>query len=61
MKIEEWPLTQIKPYKNNPRKNDAAVDIVAASLRRFGKRQPIVVDQNGVIIMGHTRLKAAIK
>ena len=44
-----------------PRQNDAAVDAVAASIREFGFRQPIVVDADGVIIVGHTRYKAALK
>ncbi|MCL6546732.1 MAG: ParB N-terminal domain-containing protein [Bryobacteraceae bacterium] len=61
MKIELWPLSKVKPYPNNPRLNDDAVDAVAASLREFGFRQPIVVDTEGVIICGHTRWKAAQK
>ncbi len=59
MKIETRPLADIKPYQNNPRKNDAAVGAVAGSIREFGFRQPIVVDADGVVIVGHTRLKAA--
>ena len=61
MKIELQPLAKIKPYENNPRLNDAAVDAVAESIRRFGFRQPIVVDTGGVIVVGHTRWKAARK
>ena len=61
MKIELWTLSKIKPYPNNPRLNDDAVEAVAASLREFGFRQPIVVDAEGVIICGHTRWKAAQK
>ena len=61
MKIEIRPLSDIKPYPNNPRLNDSAVDVVAASLKEFGFRQPIVVDGEGVIICGHTRYKAAQK
>ncbi len=61
MKIELRPLPDIKPYGNNPRLNDSAVDAVAASLREFGFRQPIVVDTDGVIVCGHTRFKAALK
>jgi DNA modification methylase len=61
MQIEQRPIGSIRPYENNPRHNDAAVDAVAASIREFGFRQPIVVDDNGVIIIGHTRLKAALK
>ena len=59
MKIEERRLQDIKPYEKNPRRNDEAVEKVAASLREFGWQQPIVLDKDGVIIAGHTRLKAA--
>jgi len=51
----------VKPYYRNPRKNDEAVDDAAASIKAFGWRQPIVVDKDGVIVVGHTRLKAAKK
>ena len=61
LQIEIRPLDSIRPYEHNPRKNDAAVDAVAASLREFGFRQPIVVDGEGVIVCGHTRYKAAVK
>ena len=61
MKVEQWQLTQLRPYEHNPRLNDEAVDVVAASIREFGFRQPIVVDEDGVIIVGHTRYKAAQK
>ncbi len=59
MKTELWKLTDIKPYEKNPRHNDEAVTAVAASIREFGFRQPIVVDECGVIIVGDTRRKAA--
>jgi hypothetical protein len=49
MKIELWSLDRIRPYPNNPRINDDAVDAVAASIREFGVRQAIVVDTEGVI------------
>jgi DNA modification methylase len=61
MKIELRKLTDIRPYENNPRSNDAAIAAVAASIREFGFRQPIVVDVDGVIVVGHTRWKAAQK
>jgi len=61
MKIEQWEIGRVRPYERNPRKNDEAVDAVAASIREFGWRQPIVVDGEGVIVVGHTRLKAALK
>ncbi len=59
MKTEMWPIERLKPYEQNPRINDGAVDAVAASIREFGFRQPVVVDEEGVIIVGHTRYKAA--
>ncbi len=61
MLIELRPLTSIRPYDKNPRINDDAIDAVAASIREYGFRQPIVVDTDGVIVCGHTRYKAAQK
>jgi ParB-like chromosome segregation protein Spo0J len=61
MEVKEWPIEEVKPYKNNPRNNDDAVEATANSIREFGWQQPIVVDTDGVIIVGHTRLKAAKK
>jgi DNA modification methylase len=61
MMIDIRPIESVKPYPGNPRQNDEAVDAVVASLREFGFRQPIVVDPDGVIIVGHTRFKAAQK
>src|SRR5262245_8269860 len=61
MQIDLWPIERIKPYDRNPRLNDGAVEAVAASRREFGFRQPIVVDSDGVIVVGHTRWKAAQK
>lgn len=58
MKIEQWPLSRLKPYTRNPRINQA-VEKVAASIKSFGVRQPIVVDRKGVIIVGHARYLAA--
>src|SRR5947209_18749535 len=61
MHIELRSIGSIHPYESNPRINDPAVDAVAASTRAFGVRQPIVVDESGTIIVGHTRYKAALK
>jgi len=61
MKVENRKITDIKPYDKNPRDNDGAVEAVARSIREYGFRQPIVVDAEGVIIVGHTRWKAAQK
>ena len=59
MAIEMRGVDEVKPYANNPRVNDGAVEAVARSIKAYGWRQPIVVDKDGVIIVGHTRLKAA--
>lgn len=61
MKIESVAINKIIPYEQNPRKNDVAVDAVAASIKEFGFKIPILLDKNGTIIAGHTRLKAAMK
>lgn len=61
MKVETVSIDKIKPYENNPRNNDDAVDAVANSIKEFGWQQPIVVDNGRVIIAGHTRYKAAKK
>jgi len=61
MQIYDKRLDEIKPYENNPRHNDNAVDAVANSIREFGFKVPIVVDSGGVIVAGHTRYKAAKK
>lgn len=58
--VEWWPIEKVRPYEKNPRQiKDAAIAKVAASLREFGWRQPIVVDAEGVIVVGHTRWRAA--
>jgi len=59
MKTEMRKTDDIRPYEQNPRRNDAAVEAVTRSIREFGFRQPIVVDADGVIVVGHTRWKAA--
>jgi DNA modification methylase len=61
MNIKMVKIGEVKPYDKNPRKNDNAVDKVAASLKEFGFKQPLVVDKDGILIVGHTRLKAAKK
>lgn len=60
--VATWPIDRVRPYDGNPRTiSPAAIDKVAASLTAFGWRQPLVVDANGVLIVGHTRLAAARK
>jgi ParB-like chromosome segregation protein Spo0J len=59
MKVELTETGRVIPYARNPRKNDVAITKVAASIKEYGFRQPIVVDEEMVIIAGHTRLQAA--
>ena len=61
LKIVDMAVDVLNPYENNPRKNEAAVDKVAESIREFGFKVPIIIDKNNVIVAGHTRLKAAQK
>jgi DNA modification methylase len=61
MQIEMRKLSDIRPYENNPRVNDQAVEAVVRSIKEFGFRQPIVVDEQSTIVVGHTRFKAAQK
>lgn len=61
MKIELVEIARVVPYARNPRRNENAIAKVAASIKEFGFRQPIVVDEEMVIIAGHTRLQAAIQ
>ncbi|MBP3806086.1 MAG: ParB N-terminal domain-containing protein [Oribacterium sp.] len=58
MKLQKLKLADIKPYENNPRKNDDAVNAVAESIRQCSYITPIIVDEDNVIIAGHTRYKA---
>lgn len=59
MDVISMAISDIKPYPNNPRKNDDAVTATANSIKEFGWQQPIIVDKNNIIIAGHTRYKAA--
>ena len=59
MKITELSLSTLQEYENNPRNNDGAVDAVAASIKEFGFKVPVIVDSDNVIVAGHTRVKAA--
>lgn len=54
-------LDDIKPYENNPRDNENAIDGVAQSIAKYGFNNPIIIDENKVIINGHTRYKASLK
>jgi hypothetical protein len=59
LKIIEKRITDLLDYENNPRNNNGAIKAVAESIENFGFKVPIIIDQNGVIIAGHTRKKAA--
>ena len=61
MQIIDKKIDEIKPYENNPRKNDDAVEAVANSIKEFGFKVPIVIDKDGIIVCGHTRYNASMK
>lgn len=58
--VEAWPIERVRPYEGNPRIiPEAAIRKVAASIETYGWRQPLVVDKDGVLVVGHARLLAA--
>lgn len=59
MKVVDLPVSEIKPYENNPRDNSRAVEYVKKSIEEFGFQQPLVLDKDKTIIVGHTRFLAA--
>jgi len=59
--IELWPIEKLIFYARNPRKNDAAVDRMMASIREFGFKIPVLARSSGEVVDGHLRLKAARK
>ena len=59
MEIVMRNVSELTPYEKNPRLNDNAVWACAESIKEYGFKVPIIVDRNGVIVAGHTRLKAA--
>lgn len=61
MNIVEKSIEELKAYEKNPRHNEKAVDAVAASIKEFGWKVPVVIDKDGVIAAGHTRVAAAKK
>jgi ParB-like chromosome segregation protein Spo0J len=61
LQFETWPIDRCIDYARNPRKNDHAVDKVAAAIKEFGFRVPIVAKSDGLVVDGHLRLKAAKK
>ena len=61
MNIVDIKLDELKPYENNPRNNEEAVEPVANSIKTFGFKVPIVIDKNNIIIAGHTRYKPKLR
>ena len=61
MEIKMVKIGDLKPYENNPRFNDEAVQYVANSIKQFGFKVPMVIDKNNVIVAGHTRYKASLE
>ena len=61
MQIQTWPIDRLVFYARNPRKNNAAVDRMCASIREFGFKIPVLARSNGEVVDGHLRIKAALK
>src|SRR5260370_11824416 len=61
MHVETWPVVNFVPYSRTPRKNDHAVEKMAASINQFGFKIPILARSSGEVVDGHLRLKAAEK
>lgn len=61
MEIVYKKINELKPYENNPRINDEAVEYVKNSIKTFGFKVPIIIDKNNVIVAGHTRLRASLQ
>ena len=61
IKLDRRKCADLKPYENNARINDKAIDAVANSIRDFGMNNPILIDENNVVVAGHARLKALEK
>src|ERR1700686_3788371 len=59
--IELWPIDRFVLYARNPRKNEAVVDRMCASIREFGFKVPVLARSDGTVVDGHLRLKAARK
>jgi len=59
--IQTWHIDRFIPYARNPRKNDAAVDRMCASIREFGFKIPVLARSDGTVVDGHLRIKAARK
>ena len=61
MEVKMVKIEDLKPYPNNPRFNDEAVEYVANSIRQFGFKVPMIIDKNNEIVAGHTRYKASLQ
>src|ERR1700730_5655198 len=59
--VEYWPIERLQPYARNPRRNDAAVDRMCASLQEFGFKIPVLAKSDGEVVDGHLRIKASRK
>lgn len=61
MKIILKKIYEVKPYWRNPRNNHAVIEALKKSIKEFGFNQPVVIDKDGIVIVGHARLKACIE
>ena len=57
LEILEIPIEKIKPYENNPRINDQTISELVESIKQFGFKRPLTIDENFVVVTGHSRLK----
>ena len=60
-RIEMRKLSEIKPYFRNPRRNDKTVEMLVELIPKVGFNVPILIDENGIIVKGHARYRAAIR
>lgn len=61
MQVKQISVKEIKPYEDNPRYNDEAVQYVKESIKQFGFKVPLVISEDGIIVTGHTRYKASLE
>jgi ParB-like chromosome segregation protein Spo0J len=61
LEIQVWPIGRLVLYARNPRKNDAVVDRMCSSIRKFGFKVPVLVRSDGEVMDGHLRIKAGLR
>lgn len=59
IQIKQWPIGKLVEYANNPREHDSAIEKMAAVIKEFGFKVPIIATSRGDVVDGHLRLKAS--